>query len=318
MTERINRGACKARVRTLLDTAQVSPRRMVALWLGLRAALSFLTDIGGLGTNLFYVFLVALTLMLSVVLDAGFVLYCMAVRRGERAEYLILFDGFAFAGKVILLVIVEWIFVALWSMLFVIPGVIALYRYRFALYNLLENPELGVMEALSMSKRQTKGFKGQIFMLDLSYLGWGILASLPEFLYRYHIQLQVQGIVGGTLYWNVQDVTRYINPNVFGMPRMAWEVLIVVWALVVSIFYRAHYQCVELEYFDTAKQVSGVGEVSGFTDSGAYQASYGGGDMERDSGAYYDSGNAERNSGAYAGGKQDNEDDHSGSYGGES
>ena len=59
-----------------------------------------------------------------------------------------LFDAFPFAGKVILLSIVEGVFIFLWSMLFVIPGIIAAYRYSFAMLNLCENPELGVMEAL--------------------------------------------------------------------------------------------------------------------------------------------------------------------------
>jgi hypothetical protein len=57
-------------------------------------------------------------------------------------------------------------------------GIIAAYRYRFALYNLCENPELGVMEALAMSKAQTLGFKWQLFVLDLSFIGWNILVSL--------------------------------------------------------------------------------------------------------------------------------------------
>lgn len=48
------------------------------------------------------------------------------------------------------------VFIALWSMLLIVPGIIAAYRYRFALYNLCENPELGVMEALAMSKAQTR------------------------------------------------------------------------------------------------------------------------------------------------------------------
>ena len=52
---------------------------------------------------------------MSMVLAAGFVLYCMAVRRGERAEYLTLFDGFSFVGKVILLNIVIYLFTFLWS-----------------------------------------------------------------------------------------------------------------------------------------------------------------------------------------------------------
>ena len=98
---------------------------------------------------------------------------------GRRAEYLTLFDGFSFVGKVILLNIVIYLFTFFWSLLFVIPGIIAAYRYRFALYNLYENPGIGVMEALNMSKQQTLGYKGQLFMLDLSYIGWLLLASLP-------------------------------------------------------------------------------------------------------------------------------------------
>ena len=67
----------------------------------------------------------------------------------------------------------------LWSLLFIIPGIIAGYRYRFALYNLCENPEMGVMEALNMSKAQTRGHKWELFVLDLSFLGWELLCTLP-------------------------------------------------------------------------------------------------------------------------------------------
>ena len=267
MTEHIDRGACKARARELLDAAQVSPRKMVALWLGLKALLSLLESIGG-GINPFYMFLVVLTAMLSIVLDAGFVLYCMAVRRGERAEYLTLFDGFAFAGEVILLTLVKAVLIGLWSMLFLIPGIVAFYRYRFALYNLLENPDLGVTGAIAMSKRQTQGFKWQIFALDMSYLGWALLAALPDLLYRQNVQMQVYGIVGAADYWNLQDVMKYVSPDVFGVPWMAWQALMIVWGLAVSIYYRANYQCVELDYFDTAKRCSGEGETP--QESGPY------------------------------------------------
>ena len=92
--------------------------------------------------------------------------------------YLTLFDGFSFAGKLILLALVRYIFVFLWSLLFVVPGIIAAYRYRFAVYNLCENPEMGVMDAINMSKAQTAGFKWQLFVLDLSFIGWSILCGL--------------------------------------------------------------------------------------------------------------------------------------------
>ncbi|MBQ5739171.1 MAG: DUF975 family protein [Oscillospiraceae bacterium] len=91
-----------------------------------------------------------------------------------------LFDGFSFAGKIIGLTLVMALFVWLWSLLFIIPGIIAMYRYSFALYNLCENPELGVMEALELSKQQTRGYKMELFLLQLSFFGWALLASLPQ------------------------------------------------------------------------------------------------------------------------------------------
>ena len=89
-----------------------------------------------------------------------------------------LLDGFGFLGKLILLNIVMSIFVFLWSLLFYIPGLIAQYRYRFAVYNLCENPDIGIMEAISMSKAQTAGFKWTLFVLDLSFIGWILLSGL--------------------------------------------------------------------------------------------------------------------------------------------
>ena len=116
--------------------------------------------------------------LLGAVLLAGHTLYHLGIRRGEEMEYTTLFDGFAFVGKVILLQLVMTLFISLWSMLFVIPGLIASYRYRFAMYNLCENPEMGVMEALAMSCTQTRGHKMDLFVLDLSFLGWSLLCVL--------------------------------------------------------------------------------------------------------------------------------------------
>lgn len=116
--------------------------------------------------------------LLSNVLYAGWILYHQTVRRGNEASTSTLFDGFSFAGKVILLWLVVVFFVTLWCLLLVIPGIVAAYRYRFALYNLCENPEIGIFEAIGMSKAQTRGFKADLFILDLSFIGWNFLSSL--------------------------------------------------------------------------------------------------------------------------------------------
>ena len=264
MAELIDRKRLKAETRELLGTARVSPRGMTALYLGLAMALSTLDYLAGGGNavlerNPVGIFTYVLTTLLTAVLGAGFSLYCMAVRRGERAECLTLFDGFSFVGKLIALNVVESLLIILWSMLFVIPGIVAAYRYRFALYNLYENPGIGVMEALDMSKRQTLGYKSQLFTLDLSYLGWSLLSALPAYIMSLVVYYRVLQNVG----LSVQDVL--MSPGVLspvtylGFPVWAWVLIQSLWTLAVSLFYLPNFYCVQLSYFETAKTTSGVG-----------------------------------------------------------
>ena len=184
----IDRRQLKIDTRERLRSAQVSPLVMTALYLGILLVLDVADTISSNGAAsvperpLPGIFIYALAALLSVVLGAGFTLYCMAVRRGERAEFQTLFDGFSLAGKVVGLYLLTNLFILLWAMLFILPGIIASYRYRFAMYNLLENPDLGILEALRLSKIQTWGYKGQLFFLDVSYLGWILLSAAPSLL----------------------------------------------------------------------------------------------------------------------------------------
>lgn len=70
------------------------------------------------------------------------------------------------------------VFAFLWSMLFFIPGVIAYFRYSMAFYILADNPELSAMECLRRSKIMMRGNKGYLFGLNLSFIGWALLAIL--------------------------------------------------------------------------------------------------------------------------------------------
>ena len=258
MVQQIDRKQLKRDSKALLRTAQVSPMAMTALYLGLVLVLDAADVLSGgsaaLGIgSLLSTFVSVLTWLVGMVLSAGFVLYCMAIRRGERAEFLTLFDGFAFVGKVIGLNIVITVFIALWSMLFVIPGIVAAYRYRFALYNLYENPGIGIMEALDMSKRQTVGYKAQLFLLDLSYYGWAFLAALPSAVLEWCVSYQelsaIVGLAG----------TPALITSLLALSDFSWILIIDLWSLVVSLFYLPVYQCTELGYCEPAKSTSGVG-----------------------------------------------------------
>ena len=243
MAQLIDRKHLKQEMKELLRSAQVSPRGMTCLFLALVLVLNLADSFMGLmNPGLLGTFISILTGLMSMVLASGFVMYCMAIRRGERAEYLTLFDGFSFVGKVILLNIVIYLFTFFWSLLFVIPGIIAAYRYRFALYNLYENPDMDIMEALNLSKRQTQGYKMELFKLDLSYMGWILLSILPSLFFTSQAILTL-GFSGMDPY------------AALAAPMPLWQILAAsafVYAL--SIFYLPNYQCVQLAYFDAAKE----------------------------------------------------------------
>lgn len=241
MTKPIDRAEMKAQTRKLLQTAQVSPKGMTALYCACLFLLSLLEALiprAGAGIHLpLHPHNAA-----GWILAAGFALYCMDIRRRERSEYAVLFDGFSFTGKIIALNIVINLFVFLWSMLFVVPGFIAYYRYRFALYNLYENPDMDIMEALNLSKRQTQGYKMELFKLDLSYMGWILLSILPSLFFTSQAILTL-GFSGMDPY------------AALAAPMPLWQILAAsafVYAL--SIFYLPNYQCVQLAYFDAAKE----------------------------------------------------------------
>lgn len=80
--------------------------------------------------------------------------------------------------NVILNMFLRDLFIALWSLLFIIPGIIKGYEYRMIPYLLSENPSLDRQKAFELSKQMMDGNKMNAFLLDLSFIGWGILSLL--------------------------------------------------------------------------------------------------------------------------------------------
>ena len=127
------------------------------------------------------VLLLAVTVM-SGVLSMGFQGFCLRIGRKQHAGIGEIFDIFSIFFKAFALLFMMGIFIFLWSLLFVIPGIIAAYRYSFAPYILLDCPDKGVLQCIRESKELTKGYKWQLFVLDLSFIGWELLASVPSVL----------------------------------------------------------------------------------------------------------------------------------------
>lgn len=88
------------------------------------------------------------------------------------------FSGFRNFINALGLLLWQQLWVLLWSLLLIIPGIIKAYSYSMCFYILADNPDIGIREALNESKRITQGYKMDLFILDLSFLGWGILSVL--------------------------------------------------------------------------------------------------------------------------------------------
>lgn len=69
------------------------------------------------------------------------------------------------------------VFIALWSLLFLIPGIVKSYSYAMTMYILNDHPEMSASEAITESRKMMNGHKAELFVLHLSFLGWIILSS---------------------------------------------------------------------------------------------------------------------------------------------
>lgn len=100
--------------------------------------------------------------------------------RGFGSRFERLFFSFKSGRYLNIVKIMFWrdIKVFLWSLLFVIPGIIKSYEYCMVPYILAENPQISCERAFELSKLMTRGEKWKIFVLDLSFIGWYFLGAL--------------------------------------------------------------------------------------------------------------------------------------------
>lgn len=107
----------------------------------------------------------------------GYLTYCRRLVCGERPGWDSLLEGFGNLGRLIRMNLLRILLIFLWSLLLILPGIVAGYRYRMADYVLMDDPACGALEALRRSKRLTEGQKVRLFALDLSFFPWVLLLA---------------------------------------------------------------------------------------------------------------------------------------------
>lgn len=105
----------------------------------------------------------------------GYAFFKRNVEEGD-AHIDALLEGFKDYGHIFITLLLRDIFLALWTCLLVIPGIIKSYSYRMVPYIISDNPELSATEVITKSREMMNGNKWHAFLLDLSFIGWIILS----------------------------------------------------------------------------------------------------------------------------------------------
>ena len=153
-----------------------------------------------------YLLMELLITLYTWVMQFGYTAYALGLARRTGPSCRTLLEGFAHLGKALLVSFLISLFAGLWSLLFILPGMVVYvigvaaelggvvllgglllicgsvltvavtYRYRLAVYFLLDHPDMGALAAISASKQAMRGHKGELFVMDLSFLGWTLLS----------------------------------------------------------------------------------------------------------------------------------------------
>jgi uncharacterized membrane protein len=108
----------------------------------------------------------------------GISYYFLSFARGKNPVIEDLFKGFSFFGKTLVSYLLIVVFTILWSLLLIVPGIIAAISYSMTYYILADNSEMSGQDAITRSKELMKGNKYRYFCMLCRFIGWFLLGIL--------------------------------------------------------------------------------------------------------------------------------------------
>ena len=120
-----------------------------------------------------------ISLLVVLPLSFGFSIAILRFIRGEKENVIEnMFNEFKNYGRALGVSLLTSVFTFLWTLLFIIPGIIKHYSYGMTFYIAKDHPELGADDCIEESKKMMYGHKMRLFLLDLSFIGWALLCIL--------------------------------------------------------------------------------------------------------------------------------------------
>lgn len=121
---------------------------------------------------------IAATIIVTPAFSLSIIRVYLLVINGTKPEAKDAFSGFDDFWSAFKVTFLVGLFTFLWSLLFVIPGIVKSYSYSMSMYILAENKGKAALECIEESKQMTDGHKGELFVLSLSFIGWMLLGSI--------------------------------------------------------------------------------------------------------------------------------------------
>lgn len=134
--------------------------------------------------------------------------------RGGSAQVTNLFDGFKNFGSSFLLNLLNSIFIFLWTLLLIVPGIIKSYAYAMSFYILRDNPQMTADEVRRTSIAMMQGNKWRLFCLQFSFIGWHLLSLLTLGILSFWITPYVQTATAE--FYESLDKPYFVSANVGG------------------------------------------------------------------------------------------------------
>jgi len=119
-----------------------------------------------------------ITLIVEGPLILGLTLFFLKLSREQDARFENLFDGFKMFSKAAGTYLLMILFIFLWSLLLIVPGIIAAISYSMSFFILADNPDIRAQEALNLSKEMMYGYKMKYFLMQLGFFGLALLCLL--------------------------------------------------------------------------------------------------------------------------------------------
>lgn len=166
---------------------------------------------------------IALTLCVTNIVTVGYQGWFLQYSRGDNPRFSVLFSGFKHYRSSFAAMGLRTLFISLWTLLFIIPGLIKSYSYYLVPYILNDNPNISGRDAVRLSKDMMYGWKWELFVLHVSFIGWSILSICTCGLLNIFFLTPYIQTSNAMMYDTIKNDAVYnrhiVDPSVLNMPE---------------------------------------------------------------------------------------------------